>query len=63
MSEEEFVDTIMDIDVILLEIESAMHSNNQPMIKRKLQQARSIIANMQESDEKDTGYNIVTKAK
>lgn len=61
MSDEEYVDTIMNIDILLIEMESALQTNNHVTAKRKLQQARSIIADMQEYDEGDAGYNIVTQ--
>jgi hypothetical protein len=63
MSDEELINTIMDIDVLLLEMESALLMNDHASAKRKVRQARGIIADMQEYDEGDSGSNtIILKA-
>lgn len=59
MGEEEFIDVIMDIDVLLMQIQSDIQQNNNTKAINRLRQARVMIADMQESGDYIQALNIL----
>jgi hypothetical protein len=59
MGEEEYVDTIMDIDSLLMQVQSDMQINNNAKALFRIREARSMIAEMHESENDLYALNLI----
>jgi len=59
MGDEEYVDTIMNIDVLLMQVQSDMQINNNSKAMVRLREARSMIADMHESGSDLDALNLI----
>lgn len=59
MGDEEYVDTIMNIDVLLMQVQSDMQINNNAKAMVRLREARSMIADMQELENDLDALNLI----
>lgn len=60
MEDEEYVDTILDIDVILMQVQSDMQTSDNYKALSRIKEARSIIAEMNQMAD---GFNRVNLLK
>ncbi len=60
MEDEEYVDTILNIDVILMQVQSDMQTSDNNKALSRIKEARSIIAEMNQTTD---GFNRVNLLK
>ncbi len=59
MGEEEYVDTIMDMDVLLMQVQFDMQSNNSNKALAHIKEVRSMIAEIQQDNDVFKPLNLM----